>query len=64
MTLNEGTIDRMIRVVVGVALLGLPFVGVTTVWAYLGLFPLITGVVGVCPLYSVLGWTTRAADES
>jgi hypothetical protein len=65
MDFNENAIDRSVRVAVGVAVLALPFVGVQTPLAYLGLFPLITGVVGACPLYSVLGWTTRSSvDET
>ncbi len=54
---NEGTVDRVLRVALGVALL---FVAVTGrgVWGYIGVVPLLTGLMGTCPLYSVLGIST------
>lgn len=55
---NEGALDRILRVVVGVAVLSLAFVGPKTPWAYVGLVPLITGLVGFCPLYQILGLRT------
>lgn len=55
---NEGTVDRVIRVVVGVAVLSLVFVGPKSPWAWLGAVPLLTGLIGYCPLYSVLGIRT------
>ena len=55
---NEGTIDRVIRVVVGIAILALTVVGPKTLWGLIGLVPLITGLVGTCPLYSILGLST------
>lgn len=58
MKLNEGGLDRILRIVVGIAVLSLAFVGPRTPWAYLGLIPLLTGVIGFCPLYAVLGLNT------
>ena len=58
MTTNEGTLDRTLRVIVGVALLALAFAGPRTPWGYLGLVPLFTGVMGTCPLYSIFGIST------
>lgn len=55
---NEGTIDRVLRIVAGAGILSLAFVGPQTPWAYIGFVPLITGLVGFCPLYSVLGLST------
>jgi len=52
---NEGIVDRSIRVVVGLILLSLVFVGPQTLWGLVGLVPLITGLVGFCPLYKVIG---------
>lgn len=54
---NEGTVDRALRVALG---LGLLFVAVTGrgVWGYIGVVPLLTGLMGTCPLYSVLGIST------
>jgi hypothetical protein len=57
---NAGTADRLIRVVLGLAILSLALVGPRTPWGYLGLVPLLTGALGVCPLYSVLGISTCA----
>ena len=58
MKANEGKIDRTFRVVVGLGLLSLMFVGPQTMWGALGLIPLVTGLVGFCPLYRVLGINT------
>lgn len=55
---NEGTIDRILRIVVGLAVISLVFVGPQTAWGWLGLVPLITGLVGWCPAYSLLGIRT------
>jgi len=63
MKMNEGKVDRILRVVVGLGVLSLAFVGPQTPWAYLGLVPLITGMVGVCPLYSVLGLSTCEIEK-
>jgi hypothetical protein len=52
---NEGTIDRVIRVALGLGLLSLVFVGPETPWGWLGIVPLATGLMGSCPLYTVLG---------
>ena len=48
---NEGSLDRGIRIVVGLIIISLAFIGPKTPWAYLGLVPLVTGLVGYCPLY-------------
>jgi len=55
---NEGTIDRALRVVAGAALVSLVFVGPETPWGWVGLVPLVTGLVGNCPVYSLLGIST------
>lgn len=58
MSRNEGTIDRALRVIVGLVLLALVFVGPKTAWGWIGLVPLLTGLVGTCPIYSLLGINT------
>jgi hypothetical protein len=58
MPINEGTIDRAVRIIVGLGLLALAFVGPQTPLGYIGLIPLATGVIGFCPLYKVLGLST------
>lgn len=55
---NEGTIDRVLRVLVGLALIAIVFVGPQTPWGWVGLVPLLTGLVGTCPLYTLLGIRT------
>lgn len=55
---NEGNVDRTVRVVAGLALLSLVFVGPQSLWGLLGLIPLATGLMGSCPAYSLLGIST------
>ncbi len=55
---NEGKIDRSLRVALGLALISLVFVGPQTAWGWVGLVPLITGLIGNCPVYSLLGLNT------
>jgi len=55
---NEGTIDRVLRVLVGLALIAIVFIGPKTPWGWVGLVPLLTGLVGTCPLYTLLGIRT------
>lgn len=59
LTTNESGLDRAIRVVLGVVLLSLVFAGPKTLWGLLGLIPLITGAVGFCPFYRLLGISTH-----
>jgi membrane-associated protease RseP (regulator of RpoE activity) len=61
MITNEGTVDRVIRVVAGLAILSLVFVGPASPWGWLGLVPLLTGLVGFCPAYALLGIRTCKA---
>ncbi|WP_100657644.1 YgaP family membrane protein [Alteromonas flava] len=59
MLLNENGPDRVIRIILGVVLLSLVFVGPQTPWGYVGVVLIITGVVGFCPIYKLLGLSTR-----
>jgi len=61
---NEGTVDRAIRVTAGLGLLSLIVVGPQTLLGLFGIVPLVTGLVGSCPLYRVLGISTCTADEA
>lgn len=61
---NEGTVDRVMRVIVGAVAISLVFVGPQTAWGWLGLVPLITGLVGNCPVYSLLGINTCGIKQS
>lgn len=55
---NEHTIERVLRVVVGLGALSTVFVGPQTSWGLLGLIPLATGLIGSCPIYTALGFST------
>ncbi|TNE39263.1 MAG: DUF2892 domain-containing protein [Sphingomonadales bacterium] len=55
MNRNVGGIDRILRIVIGVVLIALVFVGPKTAWGWLGLIPLATGLLRTCPLYSLIG---------
>jgi hypothetical protein len=57
---NVGSIDRGLRVVVGLALVGLTAAGTIGVWGWIGAIPLVTGAVGYCPAYSIFGISTCA----
>jgi hypothetical protein len=52
---NEATFDRVIRVVLGLVGVSLVFVGPQTPWGWVGLVPLLTGLLGSCPVYTLLG---------
>ena len=56
--MNEGPLDRTIRVVLGIALLSLTVVGPKSLVGLVGLIPLATGIVGFCPLYRIVGLST------
>jgi hypothetical protein len=60
---NESSIDRTLRILVGVVLLSLVFVGPGTLWGLVGLVPLVTGLSGFCPLYRILGLSTCATRD-
>jgi hypothetical protein len=55
---NEGTVDRVLWVIVGLGLLSLLMLEQPIVWGWIGLIPLLTGVAGFCPLYKIIGLST------
>lgn len=55
---NEGAVDRTVRIVLGLALLSLTLFGPKTIYGLVGVVPLLTGAIGFCPLYRVLGVNT------
>lgn len=55
---NEGPLDRGLRVILGIGLISLVFVGPQTPFGWIGAVPLLTGLVGFCPLYKLLGLST------
>ena len=64
MKVNEGTIDRVLRVAVGLVLIGLAVAGTVGVWGYIGVVPLLTGLVGMCPAYAIFGISTCPMKKS
>ena len=58
MKLNVGGIDRALRVVAGLALIGLALTGMIGVWGWIGVMALATGLFSFCPLYTLLGVST------
>ena len=58
MKINEASWDRAVRVIAGLLLIGLAVSGKIGLWGYVGVVPLITGIAGHCPMYSVLGIDT------
>jgi Protein of unknown function (DUF2892) len=55
---NVGGIDRILRIIVGLALIALAATGTIGVWGWIGIVPLATAALGFCPLYTVLGFST------
>jgi len=55
MKFNVGGIDRILRIIVGAALIALVFVGPQTPWGWVGVVPLATGLIGWCPAYLPFG---------
>jgi fatty acid desaturase len=66
--MNVGMIDRVIRIVIGIALFGAVALNIVAApWSYVvllvGLIALVTGAVGTCPLYTIMGMTTLGKQE-
>jgi hypothetical protein len=57
-TTNVGTTDRMFRIVVGIILIALAVTGIWSPWGWIGVLPLVTGFLKVCPAYSIFGIKT------
>lgn len=60
---NVGGIDRILRIVLGLILMGLAATGTVGIWGYLGAVLLATGVIGWCPPYAIFGWNTCATKN-
>ena len=55
---NVGGIDRVLRILVGLALISLVFIGPKVVWGWVGLVPLLTGIFKFCPAFKLIGVNT------
>jgi fatty acid desaturase len=58
MQTNVGNIDRIVRAVIGLALIALTWAGTIGVWGWIGVVPLLTAALGFCPLYTMLGFSS------
>ncbi len=58
MKTNVGSIDRILRIAIGIVLIGLAATGTVGWWGWLGIVPFATGLIGWCPPYAILGWST------
>ena len=61
MKFNVGTIDRVLRILVGLVLIGLAATGTVGLWGWIGVVPLATGLFRFCPAYTLLGKIGRAS---
>ncbi|ADE11734.1 YgaP family membrane protein [Sideroxydans lithotrophicus] len=64
MKLNVGGIDRILRIVVGLALIGATLAGMIGVWGWIGVVPLLTGIFKFCPAYAIFGMTTCPMEKN
>lgn len=64
MKLNMGTLDRALRVVAGIALIGLTLTNMIGPWGWIGVLLLATGLIGVCPAYVPFGFNTCATKPT
>jgi hypothetical protein len=60
MSVNIGTVDRALRVAVGVSLIAASLLGLVGQWGWIGVVPLLTGTIKFCPLYRAVGVTTNS----
>ncbi len=60
---NVGGIDQVLRIIAGLVLISLVFIGPQTPWGWIGLIPLVTGALGFCPLYKIIGLNTCPASK-
>jgi len=64
MKANVGGIDKALRIVAGLVLIGLAIAGIGSPWTWIGVVPLLTGLVGFCPVYPLLGMSTCPMKQS
>lgn len=64
MKANVGSVDRLIRILVGITLILLALTGVIGAWGYIGIVPLATGLIKFCPAYTLLGINTQGKTGS
>ncbi len=60
---NVGNVDRVVRIAAGLALIALAATGTVGAWGWIGIVPLLTGIVRVCPAYLPFGLSTCAVKQ-
>ncbi len=63
MMLNEGVADRIARIIIGGVLVGTVLFGPRTLWGLIGFVPLMTGLIGYCPMYTLFGVSTHRSSS-
>src|SRR3989338_1308807 len=63
MKINVGSIDRILRIIAGLALIALTAAGIIGAWGWIGIVPLLTGIFKFCPAYTLLGINTCPAKK-
>lgn len=63
MKVNVGNMDRALRIIVGIILITLAATGIFAPWGWIGVIPLVTGLIKSCPLYSILGMNTCPMEK-
>ena len=63
MKINVGSMDRILRIIAGLALIALAAAGIIGVWGWIGVIPLVTGIFRFCPAYTLLGISTCPAKK-
>ena len=61
---NVGGVDKILRIVVGLALISLVFIGPKTPWGWIGIIPLATALINFCPLYPLIGFSTAKSKDA
>jgi hypothetical protein len=64
MKMNIGGVDRLVRVIIGVLLIGLAVFDRIGPWGYIGILPIATALIGWCPLYAPFGISTCCSSEN
>jgi hypothetical protein len=64
MKTNVGGIDKILRIAVGIALIAMAYMNVVGVWGYIGVVPLLTGLIGWCPVYPMFGISSCPMKKS
>jgi len=63
MKINVGSMDRILRIIVGLTLIALAAAGIIGMWGWIGVVPLLTGIFRFCPAYALLGTSTCPMDK-